>query len=229
MKSEEIGKSILDVRKKNKLTQKAFADILHVTYQAVSKWETGKSIPDIGTLNLISKTFNVDLNEIINGEKKDVKKRNIIIFIIIGVLIIIAILSCYLLFHKHNDFEFKTISSTCSEFKITGSAAYNQDKTSIYISNIDYCGGDDNKTYESINYVLYSTKDNENKIITKSTNSTAPSTLAQYLKDIIINVQDYSNSCSLLSNNNLYLEINAQDANNKITTYKVYLELKDNC
>src|SRR5574344_1460265 len=79
MKSKEIGKSILDVRKKNKLTQKAFADILHVTYQAVSKWETGKSIPDIGTLNLISKTFNVDLNEIINGEKKDVKKRNIII------------------------------------------------------------------------------------------------------------------------------------------------------
>ena len=40
--------------------------------------------------------------------------------------------------NKSNDFEFKTISSKCTDFKITGSAAYNKEKTSIYISNILY-------------------------------------------------------------------------------------------
>ena len=47
---EQIGSIIKDIRKKNNLTQNEFASILGVTFQAVSKWEIDKSIPDITIL-----------------------------------------------------------------------------------------------------------------------------------------------------------------------------------
>ena len=42
MNPERIGQMIKEIRKKNHLTQKQFADKYGVTYQAVSKWENGK-------------------------------------------------------------------------------------------------------------------------------------------------------------------------------------------
>ena len=47
MEQEKIGKFIKKIRVDNGLTQKDLADKLGVTYQAVSKWENGKNIPDI--------------------------------------------------------------------------------------------------------------------------------------------------------------------------------------
>ena len=59
-----------------------------------------------------------------------------------------------LLYHNH-DFEFKQISTSCDNFNITGSMAYNKDKTSLYISSIEFCGSDDNAIYESVECKLY--------------------------------------------------------------------------
>ena len=58
-----------------------------------------------------------------------------------------------------DDFSFKTISSTCDAFNISGSIAYNDKKSAIYITNIKYCAGDDTKEYEKIDYLtdIYST------------------------------------------------------------------------
>ena len=61
MEQEKIGKFIKKLRKENNLTQKDLADKYGVTYQAVSKWETGKNIPDISLLKEISKDFNVNI------------------------------------------------------------------------------------------------------------------------------------------------------------------------
>ena len=47
MDQERIGKTIKELRTKNNLSQKEFADKYNVTYQAVSKWENGKNIPDL--------------------------------------------------------------------------------------------------------------------------------------------------------------------------------------
>ena len=47
MDQERIGALIKDIRKKHNLSQSAFAKKYGVTYQAVSKWETGKNIPDL--------------------------------------------------------------------------------------------------------------------------------------------------------------------------------------
>ena len=69
MGSEKTGKIILKLRKDNNLTQAEFADMFGVTYQAVSKWETGKNIPDILVLKEICNEFDIDINEMLDGEK----------------------------------------------------------------------------------------------------------------------------------------------------------------
>ena len=46
MDQEKIGNLIKKIRKENNLTQAELADKLGVTYQAVSKWECGKVLPD---------------------------------------------------------------------------------------------------------------------------------------------------------------------------------------
>jgi transcriptional regulator with XRE-family HTH domain len=225
MDTEKISKFILKLRKDNNLTQEKLANMLHVTYQAVSKWETGKSIPDIATLNLISKTFNIDLNELINGEKKT-KRNKFFIIIIIVLSIAIILFGIYSVKRKH-EIAFKTISSTCEQFKITGIAAYNKETASIYISDITYCNQDPT-LYKSINCILYSSNGNTNVKIAE-VNSESESYLSDYLNNVKISVDNFSKSCPTLANSQLYLEINAKDNNEKITTYRINLELKDNC
>ena len=223
MDSEIISKNILNLRKSLKLTQAEFAKKLHITYQAVSKWENGQSIPDITTLNYICKTFNVDLNELINGTKKKELKNKPLIIILIIIWILAIILLVYTLLNHHQSFEFKTISSSCSAFNITGSAAYNNNKTSIYISNIDYCGGDDNTIYSNIECNLYSSDD----LITSCNIDKNNTTLADYLKEVKINIDN--KSCPSLTNSSLYLNINAIDKNNQTINYKIPLSLNSNC
>lgn len=52
--SEKVGKRIAMLRKEKQLSQEQLAEQLNVTAQAVSKWETGKSLPETATLPLLS-------------------------------------------------------------------------------------------------------------------------------------------------------------------------------
>ena len=146
MEQEKIGKFIKKLRKENNLTQKDLADKYGVTYQAVSKWETGKNIPDISLLKEISRDFNVNIEDLLEGKETKKSKININKKILIPIIIVILISIPLIIYHYHSshDFFFKTITSSCSNFKITGSIAYNDKKSSIYISNINYCAGEDN-------------------------------------------------------------------------------------
>ena len=49
------GKKIAELRKEKGLTQKEFAEILHVTDKAVSKWERGLNFPELFTLEKLHK------------------------------------------------------------------------------------------------------------------------------------------------------------------------------
>jgi len=64
-----IGKFLANERKKKEYTQKQLADVLGVSDKTISKWETGKSIPDIAMLNALCKTLNISINEFVTGEK----------------------------------------------------------------------------------------------------------------------------------------------------------------
>ena len=65
MEQEKIGKFIKEIRIKNNLTQKDLAEKYGVTYQAVSKWENGKNIPDIALLKQMSQDFNINIEDIL--------------------------------------------------------------------------------------------------------------------------------------------------------------------
>mgnify|MGYP002857490281 CR=1 FL=1 len=155
MDQERIGELIKKIRKDNNLTQKDLADKLGVTYQAVSKWENGKNIPDIAILKQISEYFNIDLNDLLNGEETITPKKKktliiggIVLFSLIFITIIILIVG------TKTDLLIKKVTTYDSNFEVTGTVAKSNGKTYIYISDIEYKDEDDT-VYDSIKASLY--------------------------------------------------------------------------
>ena len=62
------GKIIKELREKEQLTQMDLAEKLGVTDKAISKWETGKGLPDITLIEPLSKALKVSVIELMNGE-----------------------------------------------------------------------------------------------------------------------------------------------------------------
>lgn len=224
MKQENIGKIIKEIRIKNNLSQKEFADIFGVTYQAVSKWENNKNIPDLTILNEICNKFDISIDEVLNNKPR---KQNKLIYLIIPIILIFIITIIIILVNK-DSFEFKKITTSCSEFQVTGSMAYNKDKSSIYISDINYCGEENIEEYQEIKCTLFENNDKINKEIDSCTKK-ENMTLETFLKDVTFNVDNYEASCKEFVENSLYLEIEATNKDNKIITYKIPLSLQKNC
>lgn len=226
---EQIGSIIKDIRKKNNLTQNEFASILGVTFQAVSKWENDKSIPDITILKDISNKFNVDLNYLISGKKVNINKKSFFKknMIIITIIVFIIISVCvFLFFHKHN-YEFKTLNGETKDIKVTGSITYDESKSSIYL-NVDY-NADDNQKYSYIKCTLYEKhQDILNVISEKEYLEKTPVSLKEYLKMISFVIDNYSPSCKYYKDSNLYLEISAKIDEEKSVIYKVPIKF-NNC
>ena len=168
MDQEKIGKFILELRKKNNLTQKEFADKFGVTFQAVSKWENGKNIPDISILKQICQEYNIDINDVLGVTPNNKKNNNQFIFLIPTILLIIVIVLLIIFVKdnkKDNTFEFKNIEANCENFNIYGNMAYNSNNSYLSISKVEYCGNPDETIYSNIECNLYSLEDNiETKI-----------------------------------------------------------------
>ena len=60
-----LGNNIMILRKENGLTQEQLANGLGISYQAVSKWETGNACPDISMLPLLADMFSVSVDQLI--------------------------------------------------------------------------------------------------------------------------------------------------------------------
>lgn len=220
-----FGEIIKDIRKKNNLTQKELADKLYVTYQAVSKWENNKSIPDISILQNISKMFNIDLNYLTNTKKRN----NTIYFILIIIFLILSLTITILITKNHtHDFEMRSIETTCNDFNLSGTIAYNKDKTAIFISEIDYCGLNKDQIYDTITSTLYQNENNKEKIIiiNKEKNNLS---LNDYLKDLTYHVDNYKSTCLDYNKNELYIKIELQKKNESTITYTIPLKINDTC
>ena len=231
MNQDNIAKFIKEIRKKNNLTQKDLADKYGVTYQAVSKWENGKNIPDISLLKEMSKDYNINIEDIldgnINNSNKNNKKKNKSILLLILIIIIFIPILYFGIKKINNNFEFKTISSSSNEFILSGSIAYNSNKSSIYITNINFKGEQDTTTYKEIECILYEAYGNtETKISTKKSSNIDIET---FLKQTSFHIDNYKTHCKKYTNDSLYLEINAKDMTDKISKYKVPLSLEDKC
>ena len=73
MDQVKIGKFISECRKKNNLTQMQLAEKLNITDRAVSKWETGKAMPDSGIMLDLCSELKITVNELLSGEMIDMK------------------------------------------------------------------------------------------------------------------------------------------------------------
>lgn len=73
MNNKKIGSFISDLRKEQSLSQKELAEKLMVTDKAVSKWETGRGLPDVSLLQPLSDALGITVSELLNGERLEVK------------------------------------------------------------------------------------------------------------------------------------------------------------
>lgn len=115
MKQTEIGKFIAKCRKEKKLTQAQLAEKLNITDRAVSKWETGKSMPDSSIMLELCEILEITVNELLSGEKISMESyekkadenlivlkrkdennmtKNVIISILFSVTLLIGIMVC---------------------------------------------------------------------------------------------------------------------------------------
>ncbi len=66
---KNFGKRIASLRKENGYTQEQLAEILHVTGQAVSKWEKGNALPDTSFLPLLAGVLKTSIDRLLTGEE----------------------------------------------------------------------------------------------------------------------------------------------------------------
>jgi len=241
MNLEKIGKFICEQRKKLNLTQNELAEKLSVTSQAISKWERGRGIPDIEMLNELSKIFNVEIKDILNGEEQIIEEKSPIFknkkfYIIVELIIIIILLVLLLLPKENNNFNFHQLSSNNSCFGVNGVIAYNSNKKSIYISNIE-CSNEEKKEYLDIECILYESVDNVEKKIHEygkikeyeTYDKNNAKTLNELLSNIEFNIDNYDCSCNQENCNNLSIRINALNIDNEVVTYNIPIELENKC
>ena len=65
----KIGRFIAECRRLQGLTQAQLAEKLNITDRAVSKWETGRSLPDAALMLALCEVLEISVNELLNGEK----------------------------------------------------------------------------------------------------------------------------------------------------------------
>lgn len=68
MDNRKIGAFIAERRKSNGLSQKQLAEKINVTDKAISRWETGKGMPEVSLLQPLSSALGISVSELLNGE-----------------------------------------------------------------------------------------------------------------------------------------------------------------
>ena len=152
----EIGKKIMDQRKKNGLSQEELAEKVGVARQTISKWELGETSPDLKQSKELSKIFNISLDELTDNDIKNVlveKTSNteklaglilklikfIIIFIIVVPIILIALRILFKNIYEHNSGRLMNVSIECSLHDKTYNYEFNYYETT---GEIKEAGGD---------------------------------------------------------------------------------------
>lgn len=74
MNQVKIGKFIAECRKNKNMTQAELAEKLNITDRAISKWETGKGMPDSSIMLDLCNELKISVNELLSGEMIDMKE-----------------------------------------------------------------------------------------------------------------------------------------------------------
>ena len=69
MDQQKIGSLMKELRKEKDITQEGFAEVMGVSNRTVSRWETGRNMPDLSILVEIADYYDVDIRELFDGER----------------------------------------------------------------------------------------------------------------------------------------------------------------
>lgn len=69
MDQEKIGKFIAQLRREKNMTQIDLANKIGITDRAISKWETGRGMPDLSLIKPLCEELDISINELLSGEK----------------------------------------------------------------------------------------------------------------------------------------------------------------
>lgn len=170
MNQEKIGKFIAELRKKKKMTQEELGNKIGVTDKTISRWETGKYMPDISLFKPLSEILDISINDLMSGEivdkkdyqekfeenvinvvdKVDIKNKfsNLISNILLGIIILFLLLLTGYTFYSNAEFK----------------QSYNKDKMIIIKEQ-----SDDNLIFRSkesgkLKYIVLNSKINNEKV-----------------------------------------------------------------
>lgn len=127
----EIGKKIMELRKKNGFSQEELADKVGVARQTISKWELGETSPDLKQAKELSNILKVSLDELTDNDIKDVlveKTSNteklaglilklirvMIILIIVAPILLITLRIIFKNIYEHNSGRLMTTTINCT-------------------------------------------------------------------------------------------------------------------
>ena len=120
MNQQKTGEFLKHLRKEKEMTQEQLAERFFVSTRTVSRWESGSNMPDLAVLIELADFYDVDIREIIDGERKrdnmdketkdtlkkvaayaeEEKEKTKKRIISLGCYVVIAMLLCSLLFGK---------------------------------------------------------------------------------------------------------------------------------
>lgn len=240
MDQEKIGNFILQLRQEKNLSQSDLANLIPVTRQAVSRWEKGQSIPDSSTLLIISKIFDVSINELLNGErlkKEEPKKlekialdmidknnlqskkfKRVLLFMALIILILSLSFLTYYFINSYNSINIYRIEGSNKNFTMqNGIFISTKQKTYFRLGKLIH-----NNNMEVKNVRLYYKIDNKEKLIFED--SDVDILLTDYYGyNEFFPYEDIANIIK-----NLYLEINYNDDKTEILKLNVKKDFSNN-
>ena len=227
----KIGKLIAKQRKEKGLTQQELGDKVGVGYRAVSKWETGQTMPDISIINELSKNLGITTDELLNGElnkpKSSTSKPNKKYLLLLIPIIIIGIIIAIIIRQNNKVYEYDLISANQNDYQVEGKITLKKDKITINIDNIKFSDHTFKKTIiKNYEYKLFS---NDVPLVgvgytNNSSNNPDKIQISEFQQTFKIYYYDrLPISKKLVTNNNLILEFNFIDENDNVINKKLQI------
>lgn len=159
MNMNKMAKFLKELREERGITQEQLGEALNVSRSLVSKWENGNKIPAVDCLTMLSKFYDITIDEIIYGEKKNQDNANDIELLsamimtdsrrklkfLVGVIFVLAFLlfGVYFIFN-YNSIKVYSVGAKSENFDVKNTLMIiSKNKSYIKFGNITDSNGDD--------------------------------------------------------------------------------------
>ena len=129
-----LGANIAKYRKEKGLTQDKLAELLYISDKTVSKWETGKSGPDILIISDLADVLGVEVDDLLRGTSKKNKDRCVSKWLNIIFICIFLFVVCLLMYVKFNSWNVYDFKSTNENFYVSGYVVSNNYESRFVIN-----------------------------------------------------------------------------------------------